>query len=377
MLRRIGAIIEKELIMLARDRGTLVLVLLLPLIQLLLFAYAIHMDVKHIPLAVADQSLDSASRSYQDDLVHSDYFDVVVVAPGQDGVVAALDSGQARVGVVIPPDFAARVERGDASVLLLVDGSDPFTTQSAYNTANAIAQQHTVRLVLDRLATLGRSSVGEMLNPLTANIHILYNPDLKDLWFLVPGLIAMLLQTQTITLTALAVVRERELGTIEQILVTPIRPVELMIGKTIPNLFIAFINTLTIVVVSTLWFGIPIKGSFPLFLVLTTVYMFSGLGLGLLISSLSQNQRQAQQLTTMITFIGQIIGGFVFPRYAMPLILQWISNLFPLTHFIPIARGIFTKGIGMEFLTGQVIALSFYVVVILFFAARLFRQRLD
>ncbi|MGC1378726.1 MAG: ABC transporter permease [Anaerolineales bacterium] len=377
MLKRLGAIVEKEFIIMARDRGTLVLILSLPLIQLILFAYAIHMDVKHIPLAVADQSLDSASRSYLDDLVHSDYFDVVSSSPGQDGVIAAIDSGEARVGVVIPPDFLNKVNQGDASVLLIVDGSDPFTTQSAYNTANVIAQEHTVHLALERLAALGKGSVSQMSNPLTAHIHILYNPNLDDLWFLVPGLIAMLLQTQTITLTALAVVREREAGTIEQILVTPIRPAELMLGKTIPNLLIAFINTLTIVVVGALWFGVSIKGNLPLFFVLTILYMFSGLGLGLLISSLSQNQRQAQQLTTMITFIGQIIGGFVFPRYAMPEIMQWLSNLFPLTYFIPISRGIYMKGIGMEFLTGQVVALAVYTVAILFFSARLFRQRLD
>ena len=375
MLKRLGAIIEKEFIILLRDRGTLALILLLPLIQLVLFAYAIHMDVKHIPLAVADQSMDSASRSYLDDLLHSGYFDLAVNATGQAGVRAAIDSGQARAGVVIPFDFAAKIERGDASVLILIDGSDPFTTQSAYNNASAIAQRHTIRLEMDQLAAAG--GTGQRLSPLTAHIQSLYNPDLNDLWFLVTGLIAMLLQTQTITLTALAVVRERETGTIEQILVTPIRPAELMLGKTIPNLFMAFINALTIVLVSTFGFGVPIRGNVALFFALTLVYMFSGLGLGLLISSLSQNQRQAQQLTTMITFIGQIIGGFVFPRYAMPLVMQWLSNLFPLTYFIPISRGIFIKGIGLQFLGGQVIALSFYTVVILFFAARLFRQRLD
>ena len=377
MLTRLAAIIEKEFIMLVRDRGTLALILLLPLIQLILFAYAIHMDVKHIPLAVADQSHDSASRSYLDDLLNSGYFDVVSSSSGQAGVIAAIDSGQARAGVVIPPDFSAGIERGDASVLLLVDGSDPFTTQSAYNNANTISQEHTIRIVLDRLAASGGGSRSPALKPLTAHIQTLYNPDLNDLWFLVPGLIAMLLQTQTITLTALAVVRERESGTIEQILVTPIRPAELMLGKTIPNLLVALINAVTIVAVSTFGFGVPIRGNIPLLSVLTIVYMFSGLGLGLLISSASQNQRQAQQLTSMITFIGQVIGGFVFPRYAMPVIMQWLSNLFPLTYFIPISRGIFIKGIGMEFLAGQVIALSFYTVVIIFFAARLFRQRLD
>jgi ABC-2 type transport system permease protein len=350
---------------------------LIPLIQLVLFAYAIHMDVKHIPMVVADQSLDTASRSYLDDMVRSDYFDIVSTVQDQAQAVNVIDYGRARIGVVIPHNFSASVDQGDASVLLLIDGSDPFTTQSAYNTANAIAQHHALQLVLDRIDISSSGSAAQSPNPLTAHIRILYNPDRQDLWFLVPGLIAMLLQTQTITLTALSVVREREMGTIEQILVTPIRPIELMLGKTIPNLLIAVINMLTIVLVGTVGFGVPIQGNFLLYFFLTIIYIFSGLGLGLLISSFSQNQRQAQQLTSMITFIGQVIGGFVFPRYAMPVILQWISDLFPLTFFIPISRGIFMKGIGMQFLAGQVFALSFYVVVIVYLAARLFRQRLD
>jgi len=377
MLKRIGAITQKEFILMVRDRGTLALILLIPLIQLLLFASAIHMDVKHIPMVVADQSLDTASRSYLDDMVRSDYFDIVSSVQDQAQAVNVIDEGQARIGVVIPHNFSASVDQGDASVLLLIDGSDPFTTQSAYNTASAIAQHHAFQIVLDRIDISSSGSTAQSPNPLTAHIRILYNPDRQDLWFLVPGLIAMLLQTQTITLTALSVVREREVGTIEQILVTPIRPIELMLGKTIPNLLIAVINMLTIVLVGTLGFGVPIQGNFLLYFFLTIIYIFSGLGLGLLISSFSQNQRQAQQLTSMITFIGQVIGGFVFPRYAMPVILQWISDLFPLTFFIPISRGIFMKGIGMQFLAGQVFALSFYVVVIVYLAARLFRQRLD
>ncbi len=360
-----------------RDRGTLFLILFIPLIQLVLFAYAIHMDVKHIPMAAADQSMDQASRSYLDDLVQSGYFDIVLTAPSQELVMDAIDRGQAKLGVVIPPDFAKQVDRQEASVLFVVDGSDPFTTQSAYNAANVIAQEHTIQLVLNTLSRSGQDSSGLSLIPLTAYIRILYNPDLKDLWFLIPGMIAMLLQTQTIALTALAVVREREVGTIEQILVTPIRPVELMLGKTLPNLVIAILNLLTIVAAGTLGFGVPFQGNFLLFFCLVILYVFSGLGLGLLISSVSQNQRQAQQLTMMIMFLGLIVSGFVFPHYSMPLILQWISYIFPLTAFIPISRGIFMKGIGLPFLTNQVFVLVMYDVLILFFAARLFRQTLD
>jgi ABC-2 type transport system permease protein len=377
MFRRIWAITQKEFIMTFRDRGTLFLILFLPLIQLVLFAYAIHMDVKHIPMVVADQSLDQASRSYINDLVQSGYFDVVLTVPSQKLVMDAIDRGEAKLGIVIPVDFSKKVVEHDASVLLVIDGSDPFTTQSAYNAANLIAQEHTIQLVLNDLSLSGSASSDHSLTPLTAHIQILYNPDLNDLWFLVPGMIAMLLQTQTIILTALAVVREREVGTIEQILVTPIRPVELMLGKTFPNLLIAILNLLSIVLAGTLGFGVPFRGDFALFFCLTILYVFSGLGLGLLISSISQNQRQAQQLAMMSMLLGLLISGFVFPHYSMPVVLQWISYIFPLTAFIPIARGIFMKGIGLPFLTNQVLFLILYDVVVLFFAARLFRQTLD
>jgi len=377
MLRRIWAITQKEFIQTVRDRATLAILLSMPLLQLILFAYAIHMDVKHIPLVVADQSMDQASQSYITDMVQSGYFEVISTVQGQAEVIHDIDSGSARAGLVIPPDFSGQVERASASVLLLVDGSDPFTTQSAYNAANVISQAHTISLVLDNLQRDGSAISAQDLNPLTTHIRILYNPDLKDLWFLIPGMIAMLLQTQTIALTSLAVVREREAGTIEQILVSPIRPVELMLGKTLPNLLIAMVNMLTIVVVGAMGFGVPFRGNFALFLGLALIYVFSGLGLGLLISSVSQNPRQAQQLNMMISLVGLIISGFIFPRYTMPVVLQGIGYIFPLTYFIPIARGIFTKGIGIEFLWGSAAALTIFAGGILFFASRFFRQRLD
>ena len=358
-----------------RDRGTLFMILFVPLIQLVLFAYAIHMDVKNIPMVVADQSMEPASRSYVDALVQSGYFEIVARVADQEQVIAAIDRGDAKLGFVIPRDFAEKLDQNDASVLFIVDGSDPFTTQSAYNAANLIAQQHTVQLVMDKMNRLSQS--GSAFTPLSTSIQILYNPDLKDLWFLVPGMIAMLLQTQTIILTAMAVVREREVGTIEQILVTPIHPVELMLGKTLPNLLIALINLLSIVLLGTQVFGVPFNGNFMLFLGLIILYVFSGLGLGLLISSISQNQRQAQQLAMMTMFLGLLISGFVFPHYSMPLFLQWISYIFPLTAFIPISRGIFIKGIGLSFLTNQVLILIVYDVLVLYFATRLFRQTLD
>ena len=377
MLQRIWAVMQKEFVQTLRDRRTLLIELAMPMIQLFLFGYAISVNVEHIPTVVADQSLDAASQAYVDAMVASGYFDVVAYVPSQVEVVQAIDGGRAQAGIFIPPGFAARVARGDAQVLLLVDGSDLFTSQSAYNAATAIAQNHATEVMMTRLERSGQMSGGQNLLPFDARARILYNPDLKDLWFLIPGMAAMILQTQSIALTAAAVVREREVGTIEQILVTPIRPSELLLGKIAPNVIIALLNMLTIVGLGVFWFRVPFQGNFWLFFWLSFMYVFSGLGLGLLVSTVSQNQKQAQQLVMMMMLLGVILGGFIFPRYAMPLPIRIVGNLFPLTYFVPIARGIITKGVGVELLWEQVVALLIYIVVIMVAAARAFNQSLD
>jgi ABC-2 type transport system permease protein len=173
------------------------------------------------------------------------------------------------------------------------------------------------------------------------------------------------------------VVREREMGTIEQILVTPIRPIELMVGKIVPYVIIAMLNMLTVIAIGVFWFGVPFQGSFWLFSGLSFLYVFSGLGLGLVISSVSQNQRQAQQLMMLFMMVSLLLGGFIFPRYTMPAVVRLVGNLFPITYFVPIARGIVTKGIGFSVLSGQVIALVIYIVVVMFLATITFRKRLD
>ena len=365
MLGRIWAITQKEIIQTFRDRATLIILLTIPLVQLLLYATAIHTDVQHIPLVVADQSVSTESRTYLAALVDSNYFDIKSTVTSQDLVMQAIDAGEASLGIVIPPDFAAQIKQHQAQVLMLVDGSDSFTTSSAFSTANAISQTYAISLIK------------QPVSPLNTSIRILYNPDLKDLWFLIPGLIASLLQTQTLALTALAVVRERENGTIEAILVTPIRPVELMLGKSLPNLLIAVANMISIILVGTFLFGVPFQGNFLLYFVLCMIFALSGLALGLAISAGSQTQSQAQQLTQLFSFTGLFLSGFLFPQYALPLVLRILSYVSPLTYFIPISRGIFTKGIGLDAVYLNVIAMCVSLVVIIYIASRLFRERLD
>lgn len=376
-LQRIWAVTQKEFTHALRDKSTLVLLLSLPMIQLLLFGYAVHMSVEDIPTVVADQSHDTTSQAYVDAMETSGYFDVVDYVPRQADVTRAIDEGRAQAGIVIPDNFAAHVERGDAQVLFLVDGSDLFTSQSAYNAATAIAEAHATGLLVEKFERSGQVAEDQKLLPFNALVRILYNPNLTDLWFVIPGMCAMILQTQTIAMTTAAIVREREVGTIEQLLVTPILPAELMLGKIIPNIFIAIINMLTVLLLGVFAFGVPFQGNFGLFFWLALMYVFSGLGLGLLISTISQNQQQAQQLNMAMALVGLLLGGFMFPRSAMPTALRLVGNLFPLTYFIPISRGIITKGIGIEYLWEQVVALAVYVVVVITTASLVFRERLD
>jgi ABC-2 type transport system permease protein len=375
MLQRIWAIIQKEIIQTLRDRSTLAMMLTMPMMQLFLFGFAIDMNVDHISTIVAAQSLDATSQDYVDAMVTSGYFDVVEYAFSQDEVVQAIDEGRVQAGIVIPPDFATRVERGEAQVLFLIDGSDLLTTQTAYNMASVIAQAHSADVMMEKIQRSGLVVEGEL--PLDTRARILYNPDVSQLWFVIPNIVAMVMQTQTMSMTAAAVVREREAGTIEQILVTPIRPGELMLGKIIPNILIAVINVLTIVVLGVFVFQVPFQGSFLLFMGLAMIYVFSGLGLGLLISTIAKNSKQAQQIVMMMMFIGIVLGGFIFPRYTMPPVLRLLGNLFPLSYFIPISRGIITKGVSIGALWGEAIGLLIYSVIVMAAAARTFRQGLD
>ncbi|MFN8492953.1 MAG: ABC transporter permease [Caldilineaceae bacterium] len=369
MFRRLQALIQKEFIQLLRDRRTLIALLIGPAIELLLFSAAIHTDVKHIPMVVADQSMSAASRAYLSAFTASESFDIVAVLTRQADVLTAIDNGQASLGLIIPPNFAKRVEQGDASVLMLVDGSSSFTSQSTYRAADAISQQYAVSLV--------SPATGAATAPLTPHIQILYNPDLKDTWFITPAFIAMLLFALAEALTSLAIVRERERGTIEALLVTPVRPFELMLAKMIPSLLVTFASALLLLLVGTLVLGVPFRGNLFLFGALALINMGCGLGLGLVISSAAQTQNQAQQLHSLINITGMFLAGVLFPTYAMPVILRTFGYIFPTTYFIPIFRGMALKGIGFQALWPQTLALLALLVITLWASTRLFRQSLD
>jgi len=377
VLLRIRAVIQKEFIQTLRDRRALAIQLGLPIVQLILFAYAIRMDVEHIPTVVADLSLDAASHAYVAAMEVSGYFDPVAYVRDADEAVRAIDQGLAQAGIVIPPGFQRDVVHAEATTLLLVDGSSIFTSQTAYNAITAIAQHHATEIAWRSLAGAAPGTDISDLLPIDLRARILYNPDLKDIVFLIPGMVATILQTQTITLTAAAIVREREAGTMEQLLVSPITSAELMLGKIVPQMVIGMINMLSVLAMGVFWFRVPFQGNLGAFLWLSFLYVFSGLGLGLLVSAISDNQKQSQQTAMLIMLVGLVLGGFMFPRYLMPPLVRIVGNLFPLTYFVPIARGIITKGVSVAMLWEQIAALGIYVIVVAVLAVRSFRPRLD
>ena len=365
MLRRTWAITQKEFIQLLHFPIILVGLTIGAALELILFAVAIHNNVTHIPMVVSDRSRSEASSSYLNAFTDSADFDIVGMVPDQAGVIRAIDSGQASIGLVIPVDFATRVEQKDANVLMVVDGSDSFNAQSAYTNAAAISQQYAVSLT------------NQQLSPLDAHIQILYNPDLEDLWFIVPGFGAFLLYGIALKLTAFAIVREREAGTIEALLVTPIRPIELMLGKMIPNLCVAIFNLVLTFSVGMLIFGVPFRGSLLLFSALASLFAIGSLGLGLAISSVSRSQVQANQLASLMNIAVMFLSGFMFPAYELPLVLRAFGYIMPMTFFLPIVNGIITKGVGLNDLWTPVLSLAVLTVIIFYFSALSFQQNLD
>lgn len=365
MLRRIIALTQKESIQLLRMPIVYLGLTVGPVLELILFAVAIRTDVRHIPMVVADQSLSAESQQYLNAFTQSEYFDIVSAVPDQKGIVDAIDEGKASIGLLIPVDFADRVQQGNANVLLLVDGSNSFVTQAASANASAISQQYAISLARRPLSSLN------------AHFQILYNPDLQDIWFLVPGIGAFLLYGIALKLTAFVIVREREAGTIEALLVTPLRPLELMIGKMIPNLVLAGADLALTFAIGILIFGVPFRGSLLLFSVLAALFATGSLGLGLAISSISQTQVQANQLASLMNIAVMFVSGFLFPAYALPWVLRLAGYAMPMTFFMPIVNGIIIKGVGLRDLWGPVLSLMVLTVIIFWMGARLFRQRLD
>ena len=373
---RMMALIRKEFIQITRDPRTLYIVLAIPVIQIFLLGYTATTDVRNVPLAVFDQSRGPAARRLLDAYRSADYFRLAYDVASADELRTLIDNGQARAGLIIPPDFEASVLAGKtAEVAFILDGSDPNVASTSLAAATLIGQAHSARLTVERLGPLAASSAASPAVEVRARVW--YNPDLVSAFFMIPALIGMILQLLTSLLTATAIVRERERGTIEQLIVTPIRSVELILAKIIPYTLIAFFNTLEILVIGTLWFDVPIRGSLGLLLLLSGLFLAGSLGVGLFVSTVARTQQEAIMLVYFTMLPTIFLSGFFFPLAAMPPLLRAVSYAIPLRHYLIIIRSILLKGVGAGALTGEIVALAIFGAAMLTAAALRFRKRLD
>ncbi|MBA3531808.1 MAG: ABC transporter permease [Ardenticatenales bacterium] len=373
---RLWSLIKKEFIQIWRDPRTLALTFVMPVIQLFLLGYSATNDVRNVPLAVWDQDKSAASRGLLASYRAAEYFHLDYEVESEDEMRALVESGKARAAILIPPDYGDLIARGQgAQVAFIIDGSDPTVAGTALASATFIGQAHATSLTMEKLASRGQTAA--FRPALEVRTQVWYNPDLISAYYMVPALIGLILQMLTTILTATSIVRERERGTIEQLIVTPLRSWELVVGKLTPYVIISFINMVEVLTAGVLLFGVPIRGSVPLLLLLSALFLVTTLGLGLFISTIASTQQEAMLSAMFISLPSMFLSGFFFPLAAMPVPLQILSYLVPLRYFLIVVRGIVLKGVGMEALLPEVIALSIFSVVIMGSAALRLRKRLD
>ena len=353
----------------------LALILVIPLVQLFLLGYAAVNDVRDVPVAVFDQSHSAEGRALLDAYRAADYFELAYSVNSAAELQALIEQGSVKAGFIIPPDYAARLLEGKAQVAFIVDGSDPTIASTALAAAQLIGQAHATQILREKIASLGQNF--ELQPPVDVRTTVWYNPDMISAYFMIPGVIGMILFAIAAILTANSVVRERERGTIEQLIVTPIRPLELLIGKITPYIILSLFDAVEVIAVGHWWFGVPIKGSLLLIALACTIFLLSGLGIGLFASTIANTQQEAM-LTVWMTLLPTIfLAGFLFPLENMPKVLQIISYAIPLRYFLKIIRVLLLKGVGFASIQGDLIAMTIFGVVIMGAAALRFRKRLD
>lgn len=359
----------KEFISLRRDRLTFALMTGLPAIQLLLFGYAIQTDVRRLPTVVLDESRSAESRALIQVLVNTDNFRVVASVSDRANAKRWIERGAARVALVIPPEYQREIKRGNTGrAQLLIDAADPQSSGAAIAGAQLAAQARGAQL----LATRTKLSL-----PVEIRVRPWYNAAQRSATFIVPGIVGILLTITMTLITSTAIVRERERGTLEQLIVTPIGKTSLMLGKLVPFVLVGYVQMSVVLALGRLFFHIPIEGSLPLLYALSLVFIVASLGVGLLISTVARSQVQAMQLSFFFMLPNILLSGYIFPRAAMPVPAQMVGALIPLTWFLEILRGVLLKGVSMGDLWGELAALSAFAVVLLTVSVRRFSKTLD
>jgi ABC-2 type transport system permease protein len=383
MWERIFVILRKEFIQALREPRMRLLLFVPPMVQLIVFGFAVNLDVDHTRIAWMDMDRTPLSRDLRARFEGSGRFEVVALPANEEDVQRALDRGDAQAVVRVLPNFERDVLRGrPTEVQVLVDGTNSNTASLVSSYAGSIVADFAGAVSAERqnVRILSRNPAGAVALPapeVVARARVWFNPDLYSRNYFVPGVIANIIMIVTLMLTAMAIVREKEIGTMEQLMVTPIRPLELMLGKTLPFAVVGLLDVALITGVALLIFHIPFRGSPLLLFFCATLFLMTSLGAGLFLSTVSQTQQQAMMMNFFFSMPAFMLSGFAFPIRNMPVVVQWLTYLNPLRYFMDILRGIFLKGVGASVLWPQMVALAAYGVAVLGLSALRFRKTLD
>ena len=361
------SMIWKEFVQLRRDRFTLAMMVGIPMIQIALFGYAIQTEVRHLPTLILDESKTEQSRSLVTALENTGNFDIAAEVTDRDEIARLIGAGRARAALVIPPDFARDLKRRRlATAQVIVDAADPLSASAAIAAGAQIGAIQSQRMA----AASGTSSIEIRVRPW-------YNPGLRSSVYIVPGIIGVILSMTMVIIASIAVVRERERGTLEQLIVTPINKTSLMLGKIIPFLMIGYVQITVILIVGRLLFDVPIVGSIGELYLIALPFIVASLGVGLLVSTAVKSQAQAMQLGFFYLLPNILLSGFMFPREAMPAPAQWLGAVLPLTYFLRAMRGILLKGAGITALWRESVVLVGFAFVLVALAVRRFHKTIE
>jgi ABC-2 type transport system permease protein len=371
-MRVIGHIIRKEFIQVRRDRPMMAMLFIIPIVQLIILGYVFSSDVKHIPTVICDLDATQESRDLAGRIEHSGYFDILYRDNRENQLAGYLDRGLASTVFVIPKGFAERLATAaPVSVQVLLDGQDSNTSTIALGYAGGILEH----LLSDRMERMLQAA-GMDLRLINANVRIWYNPNLKQSDYMVPGIVVFLLTMITTLVSAMGLVREREIGTLDQLLVAPVKKHELLLGKTIPFAVIGLVEFALALLFARLWYRIPMVGNLALFALFALIYLLTTLGIGLLVSARAKTQQQAMFLAFFLMIFLMIMSGFIFPLENMPDVMQWLSYLDPMRYIMIVSREILLKGADLRHLVGQGAALVLFGGAIFSLAAARFQKRM-
>ena len=374
-MRNILHIIRKEFLQLRQDKKMFGMSIIAPVLQLIILGYAATFDVSNIPTVVCDFDNSPSSRELLRSFTSTGYFTIVGYFDKTSEIDNQLDDGHASIAVVIPRGFEKKIGAGQSAPLqVLADGTETSTAGIGLSYVSNIVSQYSQNILLESMVKRGSATLPARVS---AEFRVWYNPELKSRNFMVPGVLGLLLMVMTMLLTSLAIVKEKELGTLEQLVVTPIKPYQLIIGKLAPFFMIGVIDVMLVVFFASLIFSLPVKGGVLLLLLLSLIFLMTTLGLGLFISTISRTQQQAMMTAIFFFMLPMMFfGGFVFPIENMPTIIQYVSYIIPVRYYFIIVRGLFLKGVGLNILWPQAAALMIFGSVILSMSVIRFHKRL-